>query len=86
MHSDKCSPCSDVGIVNSVTVTRASAVPYFCTFYSHVLQPTSLFHLEEMFLPFMQEISQDPPNPTDVTKTDYEATQNGTTEDVSCLK
>ena len=39
-----------VGFVNSVELMKYIPAPCFCTFYSHVLKPTSLFHLEEMFL------------------------------------
>ena len=49
-------PCSDVGFmsivgfVNSVELMKYIPAPCFRTFYSHVLKPTSLFRLEEMFL------------------------------------
>ena len=41
---------SIVGFVNSVELMKYIPAPCFRTFYSHVLKPTSLFHLEEMFL------------------------------------
>ena len=41
---------SIVGFVTSVELMKYIAAPCFRTFYSHVLKPTSPFHLEEMFL------------------------------------
>ena len=43
-------PCSNVGFVNSVEFMKYIPALCFRIFYSHVLQPTSIFHLEEMFL------------------------------------
>ena len=39
-----------VGFVNSVELMKYLPAPCFRTFYNHVLKPTSLFHLEAMFL------------------------------------
>ena len=41
---------SIVAFVNFVELMKYIASTLFRTFYSHVLKPTSLFHLEEMFL------------------------------------
>ena len=46
----RCRFMSIVGFVNSVELMKYIPAPCFRTFYSHVLKPTSLFHLEEMFL------------------------------------
>ena len=41
---------SIVGFVNSVELIKYIPAPCFRIFYSHVFKPTSLFHLEEIFL------------------------------------